>query len=314
MNLSVGQPEESDMESASFAVCLPGPLDAAASLDTFRRNGDDLMDRWDGKRLVRALRAGDEWVAYRCVPSGTVESPVLYVTVGSGGYRNEVVTAVQSSFVMPPVEYAGLLSADPVLSRLDALFPGLRPVRQHDLLGALLRAISAQQVNLKWAATMRQRLAERFGCRLMVGGDFVYYLDAVRLAEASVADIRALQFTTRKAEYIIATARAVAEGGLTVERLTTVEDDEVISLLAAIRGIGLWTAEWILARTLGRPRVVAGDLGVRKAVGLAYLGTPLPSEAEVRAATAHWGPSSGIAQQLLLSALVHGVLGSIPAA
>jgi DNA-3-methyladenine glycosylase II len=76
-----------------------------------------------------------------------------------------------------------------------------------------------------------------------------------------------------------------------------------------IRGIGRWSAEWVLARTLGRPRVVAGDLGVRKAVGLAYLGTTAPSEAEVRAATAHWGESAGVAQALLLHALAEGQLG-----
>jgi hypothetical protein len=45
---------------------------------------------------------------------------------------------------------------------------------------------------------------------------------------------------------------------------------------------------------------VAGDLGVRKAVGAAYLDGRMPSEAEVRAATAHWGPAAGVAQQLLL--------------
>jgi DNA-3-methyladenine glycosylase II len=45
---------------------------------------------------------------------------------------------------------------------------------------------------------------------------------------------------------------------------------------------------------------VAGDLGVRKAVGAAYLEGRMPSEAEVRAATAHWGPAAGVAQQLLL--------------
>jgi 3-methyladenine DNA glycosylase/8-oxoguanine DNA glycosylase len=46
--------------------------------------------------------------------------------------------------------------------------------------------------------------------------------------------------------------------------------------------------------------VVAGDLGVRKAVGAAYLGGRMPSPAEVRAATAHWGAAAGVAQQLLL--------------
>jgi 3-methyladenine DNA glycosylase/8-oxoguanine DNA glycosylase len=49
---------------------------------------------------------------------------------------------------------------------------------------------------------------------------------------------------------------------------------------------------------------VAGDLGVRKAVGQAYGLGAMPSEAEVRAKTAHWGTSAAIAQALVLHALV----------
>jgi len=196
-----------------------------------------------------------------------------------------------------------------VVAHLDALYPGLRPVRQFDLLGALVRSISAQQVNLTWAATTRRRLAERFGERHEMEGEEVYSLRAERLALASVSEIRDLQFTTRKAEYIIGAAEAVASGQLNLVGLASLSDEEVVARLTSLRGIGLWTAEWILARTLGRPRVVAGDLGVRKAVGLAYLGTPLPLEAEVREATAHWEASAGVAQQLLLHGLAKGVLG-----
>ncbi len=88
--------------------------------------------------------------------------------------------------------------------------------------------------------------------------------------------------------------------GSTSASLAGLDDEEVVERLVAFPGIGRWTAEWLLARTLGRPRVVAGDLGVRKAVGAAYLDGRMPSEAEVRAATAHWGPAAGVAQQLLL--------------
>lgn len=64
----------------------------------------------------------------------------------------------------------------------------------------------------------------------------------------------------------------------------------------------------MLARTLGRPRVVAGDLGVRKAVGKAYLGHDKPGEPDVRAATTHWGEAAATAQALLLHALAEGDL------
>ena len=143
-----------------------------------------------------------------------------------------------------------------------------------------MRCISAQQVNLRWASETRRRLAERFGDRHVVDGAIVYSLNAARLADAAHAEIRALQFTNRKAEFIVAAAQAIASGQVSLERLVALSDAAVIDELVALRGIGVWTAEWILARTLGRPRVVAGDLGVRKAIGIAYRRGVMPSEAE----------------------------------
>ncbi|MCZ6624910.1 MAG: hypothetical protein O7B35_11875 [Deltaproteobacteria bacterium] len=82
---------------------------------------------------------------------------------------------------------------------------------------------------------------------------------------------------------------------------------DVISRLMAFRGVGHLISEWFLARALGRPRVVAGDLRVRKAVAATYLNGRLPSEREVRTITAHWGDAACVAQQLLLHALSNSV-------
>jgi DNA-3-methyladenine glycosylase II len=171
---------------------------------------------------------------------------------------------------------------------------------------------------LRFAAVLRARLARRYGHRHQLQvppppvapGDplgppgpldgEVWSLDPSRLAGAEVADLRELQFSNSKAVAVIAFAGAVASGRLDLEELAASEDEAVVERLVAFPGIGRWTAEWLLARTLGRPRVVAGDLGVRKAVGAAYLEGRMPSEAEVRAATGHWGPAAGVAQQLLL--------------
>jgi DNA-3-methyladenine glycosylase II len=123
-----------------------------------------------------------------------------------------------------------------------------------------------------------------------------------------------LQFTTSKSLSIVAVAQALADPQLSLDHLAALADEDIVERLVTIRGIGRWSAEWVLARTLGRATVVAGDLGVRKAVGLAYLGTPAPTEAEVRQLTAHWGESAGTAQALLLHALGEGLLKAPPAA
>ena len=306
--LAPGTPKE-----AGFEVRLPGPLDAPASLEVFRRSGDDLMDRWDRRTLIRTIRAGKVAVSYACTPTGTVDEPTLRVAVEDPSWGREAERAARSSFLWAPPECADLLRRDPVIAGLNELYPGLRQPRQFDLLAALVRCISAQQVNLRWAATTRRRLAEAFGEEHRVNGRVVRALDAERLA-ADPAEIQALQFTTRKAEYIVGAAQAVAGGRLKLADLAALPDDEAIRRLTSLRGVGPWTAEWMLTRALGRPRVVAGDLAVRKAVSLAYSAgrSPLPNERETRAATSHWGPSSGVAQALLLHALAEGTLPIFP--
>lgn len=290
----------------TFIVQFPAPLDIPASLEIFRRSGDDGIDRWDGDVLVRTTRIGDEVVPFTGTMCGTVDTPALHVTVAHATHAAAVAHTVRAMFVIAPGPLTQLMAIDPVIAGLEARYPGLRPVLQADLLTALVRAISAQQVNLRWATITRRRLAEAFGRQHTLGMHQVFSLEAATLAAAAVAALRALQFTTRKAEYIIALAAAVATGALDSEALRQQSDDAVIARLTACRGLGRWSAEWFLARALGRPRVVAGDLGVRKAVGAAYLDGRLPSEAEVRELTAHWGAAAGVAQQLLLHALSQG--------
>lgn len=294
--------------AAKFEVRMAGPVDISCSLELFRRSGDDLIDRWDGTTLVRTVAAESSAVAYACVPVGTLEKPAFRVQIEDARFREEVERSVGLTFAPAPPGFAELLRRDSVIARLEGLYPGVRQVRQFDLLASLVRAISAQQVNLRWAATTRSRLAEAFGKKHRVGDHDVHSLEAGRLAAADPAEVRALQFTTRKAEYIVGVAQELASGRLSLTELSCLPDEEAVRRLTSLRGIGRWTAEWVLARTLGRPHVVAGDLVVRKAVGLAYLNDRFPPEREVRKATSHWGASAGVAQALLLHGFGEGVL------
>ena len=288
----------------TFSVAFAGPLDIPRSLEIFRRSGDDGIDRWDGQVLVRTTRIEGQPIPYLCEMTGDVETPALSVSVSQGAQAAEVEAVVRQMFVTAPAALETLISHDPHIAELETHFRGLRPVLQAEPFTAIVRSITAQQVNLKWAATTRRRLAEGYGRRCALGAHEVAALEPERLASASVEDLRALQFTTRKSEYVIGLAQAVVDGKLDLEALKLASDDEVIERLTALRGLGRWTAEWFLARALGRPRVVAGDLGVRKAIGAIYFEGHMPSEADVRDCTAHWGAAAGVAQQLVLQTLV----------
>jgi 3-methyladenine DNA glycosylase/8-oxoguanine DNA glycosylase len=300
----------------AVAVPVPGPVDLAGSLDVLRRAGDDLLDRWDGHLWLRGVAAGGRLVGTAARPMGTAADPVLLVSAEDGADPAAAGQTLAGAFLTAPEALADLAAVDPVVARIATRFPGVGPVLQPDLLTAVVRAISAQQITLRFAATLRGRLARRYGHRHELppppagpgdpgpgpvpGRAEVWGLDARRLAGAEIADLRALQFSTSKAVAVTTFAAAVADGRVDLRALAGLDDEEVIDRLVRFPGIGRWTAEWLLARTMGRPRVVAGDLGVRKAVGAAYLDGRMPSEAEVRTVTAHWGAAGGVAQQLLL--------------
>jgi len=286
---------------------LPAPLDLAGSLEPFRRWGDDLLDRFDGQRLLRTAPSRRGIVAFAAIVDGPPQTPAMVVEVAAAEQLPAAAAAAEGMFVQAP-SLVALARRDPVIRALEARFRGVRPVLQSELLPSLVRSISTQQINLRWAAVIRARIAASYGNEHQVAGASVWSLDPERLAEARVSDLRALQLTLRKSASVIACARAIAQGELSMGSLAALDDEAVIERLVALPGIGRWSAEWFLARTLGRPRVVAGDLGVRKAVGIAYAHGRMPSEPEVRQLTGHWGSSAGVAQQLLLHALSEGEL------
>ena len=288
----------------TFDLELSGTLDLAATFERYRRWGDDLLSRWDGHTFVSTARLSDIVLPYACTIGGERTSPRLRVEVNDPAHAQAVATTLLGSFVQPvDDEWRALLDRDQALAAIERAAPGVRPMLQQDGVTALVRAISTQQVNLAWAATTRRRLAQLAGVLHVVGPHEVYSLSPERLAAASVAQLRSLQFTTRKAEYLREIATAVVSRRLNLDELPILSDDDVVTRLTSIRGIGRWSAEWYLARTLGRPVVVAGDLGVRKVVGALYLSGAMPSEAQTRELTAHWRASSGVALEVALFAL-----------
>jgi DNA-3-methyladenine glycosylase II len=288
------------MTIARIDLDLGHVIDLAASLGPYGRSGDDLLDRFDGTILVRSIRptVDSSPIPYTArVPEAATDR--LAVELPREHATHQTARAITATFVVDDEALVRLAAIDERIGDLRRRYPGLVPVLVTDPFHALIRSISAQQVNLHWAATLRARLATRYGSRLELPGEFVHFLDAAALADATVDELRGLQLTSAKARAAIATARASREGELALEYLTGLDDDALIAYLTRLPGIGRWSAEWFLARTLGRPRVVAGDLGVRKAVGDLY-GTGLPSEADVRRLTAHWGDAAVFAQALAL--------------
>jgi DNA-3-methyladenine glycosylase II len=192
--------------------------------------------------------------------------------------------------------FAAFAVTEPVLAEVVPALRGFRPPLVPDPFEALVTSITAQQISLRAAFSIRNRLIEAFGERHTVAYAFPA---RERLAAARPEEIVAVGFSRRKAEYVIGLARAE----LDLDGLALLPDEEVKAALIAQPGLGDWTADWFLARHLGRPDAwPAGDLGLRKAV-LHFYG----DETDVRTAGARFSRFANLAAHyLLVGHRVHG--------
>lgn len=165
---------------------------------------------------------------------------------------------------------------------------GLPLVRSFSLYGTLLRSIIHQQLNMSFANTLTMRFVEAFGND--ENGVWRYPLPE-RIAELEVSTLRAMQFSTRKAEYIIDLSRVIADGLLDLERFRSMDDERVITELTEFRGIGPWTAQSFLMSGLGRPNLFPiADVGLQNSLKIVWAMERKPTKEEIIAHFPSWSP------------------------
>lgn len=187
--------------------------------------------------------------------------------------------------------FGAFAATEPVLGPLVEALRGFRPPLAPDPFETLVTSITAQQISLRAASSIRNRMIEAFGKPALRAYGFPKRED---LAAAEPAALVRIGFSRRKAEYTVMLANA----DIDLRGLALLPDEEVKARLVALPGIGEWTADWFLARHLARPAAwPAGDLGVRKAV-LRFYGVDDPRELQ-----AHLGEFANLAAHYLLVAL-----------
>jgi DNA-3-methyladenine glycosylase II len=150
--------------------------------------------------------------------------------------------------------------------------------------GTMMRAIVGQQVSVKAAASIWNKL------EAACGGDMD---DHGRIAATSVEVQRGAGLSGQKASYVHALAAAVASGSLDFGALPA-DDEAAIAALTAVKGIGRWSAEIYLLFAEGRPDVFpAGDLAVQIELGKILGLDSRPTEKRTRDLAEPWRPHRG---------------------
>jgi DNA-3-methyladenine glycosylase II len=298
--------------SSPIVVDPVAPYRLDLTVWALRRRARNAIDRWDGTtyRRVVAIEGRSTEIAVRQL--GSPVRPRLVVTtaptLGRPSSRQRV-RSIVDCLLGPRIDLAGwyrLADRDRRLRTLAEQFRGLKPPRFPSLFEALVNAVACQQLSLEVGLVLLNRLATVCGVRRGRGADVRHGFPSPRdVADGTPAKYRAIGFSRQKVRALLTLARAVERGAVDREMLQRMDDAAVYEQLLALRGVGRWSAEYVMLRGLGRLHVFPGDdVGAQKRLAR-WLGRSAPLDyAGVRKAVAPWQPYAGLVYfHLLLDGL-----------
>ena len=242
----------------------------------FLHSGDAGDLRFTGRGFRAAVRCGEGVALVALQPAkGGVEAEML---LGPRADAGLALAAARQLAGLPrdpshPDPHAAFVRAArsvPALAPILRACRGLRLPQRPDAAACVVSAILAQQVTGSFAAELARRVREGWGERVTIDGEeWLLPARAEVLATLQPADLRPLQVSTRKAEYIRDLSQEIAEGRLDLPALAPLPWDEASAQLVARRGIGPTTAAWLLAFGAGHADAwPPADAGLLKALAI----------------------------------------------
>ena len=254
------------MNLKTFFLIPQAPFRLDLVVWTLRRRPDNAVDRWDGESYQRVLSLSHGTVEVLVKQVGLPEAPKLKIAVTGQSLPSDPKTAVA-----PTLERLLGLNVDlsqfyrfarrhRTLRALATRFQGMKPPRFASIFEALINAIACQQLTLTIGIQLLNRLAHACGPKFAVGDARAHaFPRPIDLVKTSPTKLRELGFSRQKGRAMIELARAITEEGLNLESLENLSDDAAIARLQHLRGVGRWTAEYVLLRGFGRVHVFPGD-------------------------------------------------------
>ena len=275
----------------------------------FRKGQNNAADTYH-----RLLDLGSKLVLATVRSKGDLHNPELVVELRGGQLPNTELEVAREQMerllgtgqdLQPFYSFA---SADPVMANLAETFRGMHQTLALSVFETIAQAILGQQLSASVARVIRALLVETYGPRLTVDGETHYAFPRPEaIASATVEDLRGMKLSQRKAEYLhgLAVTELETPGGL--DRVGELSDEEAVREVTALRGVGMWTAQWVLSRALGRPDAFpVGDLALKRIVSQLYFGGEALTDGGLAEFSLRWSPHRSLATSYLFAALRTG--------
>jgi DNA-3-methyladenine glycosylase II len=290
------------MTQTTFELTPVPPFRLDLTVWALRRRAHNILDRWDGAtwRRVLSFPTGPVEVAVtQQAPSDAARLQVAIVGQPMGAAVRTVVTSELERLLglsIDLTEFYRFAAHHRRLGPLAHRFCGMKPPRFATVFESAINAIACQQLTLTLGIHLLNRLTVAYGPALGEPDEAVYaFPRPMDLAGLLPRELREFGFSQQKGRAMIELAQSVAEGRLDLESFHTLPDDEAVRRISALRGLGRWSAEYVLLRGLGRTHILPGDdVGARKNLQRwLRLEEPLDYE-QVRRVLAGWNCCAGL--------------------
>lgn len=280
----------------SFTLQLPADFHAAVPLRWLGRDVESLTERVDGQSFAKALVLDGTPAVLRVDLRRAASQAACSVdrALSPAGMRAAHAAALRMlGLGVDPAPFERRAARDADVRRLIAGRRGLRVPLTSTLFEALVWTIAGQQVNLTFAYRLRRVVLELTGTRV---DGFIAHPTAADVARLDYDDLTRRQWSRRKAEYLIDLARAVADGTLDAEGLLSAPATFVRERLEALRGFGVWSANYVMMRGCGLTDCVPlGDSGLATALEHFYRLDHRPDQPVTDALMAKFKPFRSLA-------------------
>ena len=254
------------MSQRSFSITPKPPFRLDFTAWALRRRPENAVDRWDGRTYRRVLMIDGQAVEVAVHQSGGPEAPQLKIDViGSRvTVRQEECARVLLERMlgvhMDLKPFYKLAKRDPRLQPLVDEFRGLKPPQFPTVFEALANGIACQQLSLLVGILLLSRLAHKVGVLSANSKDAPHaFPDPTGFSGVKVPALKSLGFSANKSQVLIDVSSAIRDRRLNLESLVKLNNQAALERLVKLKGVGRWTAEYVLLRGLGRLDVFPGD-------------------------------------------------------
>jgi len=296
--------------SGRFTLRAVPPFRLDLTAWALRRRSRNLIDRWDGTTYRRVIALGGRPTELAVRQAGSSAAPTLRVTATpppqtllERRHARSIVDRLLGLRI-DLTDWYHMAAGDARLRPLADTFRGMKPPRFPTMFEAVVNAFACQQLSLEVGLELLNRLATISSASVGRRGDIRYaFPTAQDIARLPPEKYRAIGFSRQKVRALLDLARPITRQEL--ESIRNDDDAVVRQRLLELRGVGRWTAEYVLLRGLGRLHVFPGDdVGAQKRLAR-WLGHSRPLDyAGVHRVVERWQPYAGLVYfHLLLDGL-----------